>query len=101
VLLIGLVACTLTKSDLIALEFTVERFLMKLFKSVCMELINECRIMFRVKLPSESIAESTKKLICNLLSCDKLTYQTVGRLKLTVSVYMHVCERAYACFSVI
>jgi hypothetical protein len=28
--------------------FTVKRFLMKLFESVNMELINECRIMFRV-----------------------------------------------------
>jgi hypothetical protein len=35
---------------------------MKLFKSVNMELINECRIMFGVKLPSESIAERTKNL---------------------------------------
>ena len=42
-LLFGLEACTLTKSDLNALDFTVKRFLMKLFKSVNMELINECR----------------------------------------------------------
>jgi hypothetical protein len=63
--------CIRLKSDLNALDFTVKRFLMKLlFKSVNMELVNECRIMFGVKLPSKSIAERTKKLICNLLASD-------------------------------
>ena len=60
----------MTKSDLNALDFTVKRFLMKLFKSVNMELINECRIIFEVKLPSELIAERTKKFICKLLASD-------------------------------
>jgi hypothetical protein len=70
VLLFGLEACTLTKSDLNALDFTVKRFLIKLYKSVNMKLINECRIMFGVKLPSESTAERTKKIICNLPASD-------------------------------
>jgi hypothetical protein len=47
-----------------------KRFLMKLFKSVNMELINECRIMFGVKLPSASIDERTKEFICKLLASD-------------------------------
>jgi hypothetical protein len=62
VLLFGLEACTLTKSDLNAFDFTVKRFLMKLFKPVNKELINECRIILGVKLPSESIAERTEKI---------------------------------------
>jgi hypothetical protein len=70
VLLFGLEACTLTKSDLNALDFMVKRSLMKLFKSVNMDFIIECRIMFGVKLPSESIAERTKKFICDLLASD-------------------------------
>ena len=60
----------MTKSDLNALDFTIKMFLMKLFKSVNMELINECRIIFEVKLPSELIAERTKKIICKLLASD-------------------------------
>jgi hypothetical protein len=56
--------------ECIALDFTVKRFLMKLFESVNMELINECRIMFGVKLASELIAERTKKCICNLLASE-------------------------------
>jgi hypothetical protein len=52
VLLFGLEACTLTKSDLNAFDFKVTRFLMKLFKSVNMKLIDEFRVMFGVKLPS-------------------------------------------------
>jgi hypothetical protein len=76
VLLFGLVACTLTKSDLNALGFAVKRFLMNLFKSVNMELINECCTMFGVKLLSELISERTKNLfviylllIIHLLNC--------------------------------
>ena len=67
ILLFGLEACSLTKSDLNALDFTVKRFLMKLFKSVNMEIINECRSIFGVKLPSELIAERKKKFVCKLL----------------------------------
>jgi hypothetical protein len=54
ILLFGLEACTLTKSDLNALDVTdIKEFLMKLFESVNMELINECCHTFGVKLPSE------------------------------------------------
>ena len=60
----------MTKSDLNALDFTVKIFLMKLFKSVNVGLINECRIIFGVKLPSELIAERIKKFICKLLASD-------------------------------
>jgi hypothetical protein len=59
--LFGLEACSLTKPDLNALDFTVEIFQMKLFKSVNMAHINECRIMFGLKLPSESKAERIEK----------------------------------------
>jgi hypothetical protein len=81
-----------TKSDLNVLDFTIKRFWMKLFKSVNIELINECRIMFGVKLPSKSIAERTKEFI----SFWQLTYQIVCRHKLTTSVHMYVYEGAPA-----
>ena len=41
--MVCLECCPLNKSDVKSLDFAVTRFLMKLFKSVNLELINECR----------------------------------------------------------
>ena len=43
ILLYGLECSPLNKSDVKSLDFAVTRFLMKLFKSVNLDLINECR----------------------------------------------------------
>ena len=43
ILLYGLEACFLTLSDIRSLHFAVNRFLMKLFKTVNMEIIQDCR----------------------------------------------------------
>ena len=43
-LLYGLECCPLNKSDVKSLDFAVTRFLMTLFKSVNLNLINECRL---------------------------------------------------------
>ena len=43
-LLYGLECCSLNKSDVKSLDFAVTRFLMKLFKSVNLDSINECRL---------------------------------------------------------
>ena len=51
--LYGLECCLLNKSDVKSLDFAVTRFLMKLFKSVNLDLINECRFWFNFSLPSE------------------------------------------------
>jgi hypothetical protein len=80
-LLFGFEACTLIKSDLNALDLTVKIFLMNLFKSVNMELINECRNMFPVKLPSELIAEGTKKFIVNSLASENSLTKLLVDLK--------------------
>jgi len=53
ILLYGLECCPLNKSDVKSLYFAVTRFLMKLFKSVNLDLINECRLCFNFSLPSE------------------------------------------------
>ena len=53
ILLYGLKCCPLNKSDVKSLDFAVTRFLMKLFKSVNLDLINECRFWFNFSLPSE------------------------------------------------
>jgi len=61
VLLYGLEACPLNKSDKHSLDFAVTRFLMKLFSTANIEIINECRICFNFKLPSEILLERTVK----------------------------------------
>ena len=53
ILLYGLECCPLNKSDVKLLDFAVTRFQMKLFKSVNLDLINECRFCFNFSLPSE------------------------------------------------
>jgi len=51
-LLYGLEACPLLKSDLSSLDFTINRFFMKLFKSNNMEIITYCQPQFSFDLSS-------------------------------------------------
>ena len=44
VLLYGLEACTLRKSDCSSLDFVVNRFFMKLFKTNNIDVVNYCRM---------------------------------------------------------
>jgi len=70
ILLYGLECCPLNKSDVKSLDFTVTRFLMKLFKSVNLDLINECRFCFNFSLPNElleKIAINSKKRFDNII----------------------------------
>ena len=43
----------LNKTDTRSLDFAVTRFLMKMFRTVNMDVINECRSYFDFMLPSE------------------------------------------------
>ena len=61
ILLYGLECCPLNKSDVKSLDFAVTRFLMKLFKSVNLDLINECRFWFNFSLPSELLEKRIAK----------------------------------------
>jgi len=55
ILIYGLECFALTKSDLKSLDFAVNRFLMKLFRSNNTEIIAECRRYLQFNLPSEVI----------------------------------------------
>ena len=46
---------SLPKSDVKSLDFAVTRFLMKLFKTSSIDVINDCRHNFSFSLPSEMI----------------------------------------------
>jgi len=59
VLIYGLECFALTKIDLKSLDFAVNRFLLKIFRSDNnSEIIAECRRYFQFDLPSESLGRS-------------------------------------------
>jgi len=79
ILLYGLEACSLTKTDLRSLDFTVTRVLMKIFKTgayVC--IVQECQVFFGFQLPSVLLPRRTNNFlkkygssantVCKLLS---------------------------------
>jgi len=51
-LLFGLDACTLNKSQLSSLDFTINRFFMKLFQTNSIEIVRACQESFDVEVPS-------------------------------------------------
>jgi len=63
VLIYGLDACTVNKTDLRSLDFTVDRVFMKLFKTGNMEIVRECQTCFGFKLPSVLLNISSDKFI--------------------------------------
>ena len=62
-LLYGLACFSLNTSDIKSLDFTVTRFLMKLFKSSKINLINESRYYFNSQLPSELLMKRKHKFV--------------------------------------
>jgi len=72
VLVYGLEVCPLTKSDLKSLvDFPVNRFFMKLFKTIaifrCM--VNDCQVYFGFDLPSVIIVRQSKKFLSINATC--------------------------------
>ena len=59
----GLDACPLNKADLNSLDFVVNRFFMKLFRTGDINIVRECQIMCQFQLPSELLEKRTKKFI--------------------------------------
>ena len=66
----GTEACPLNKSDLNSLDFAINRFLMKLFKTNNIAIIDECRLFFDVSLPSSLIVTRTNRFILKLKHVD-------------------------------
>jgi len=57
ILLYGLDVCSLSKRNIQSLDFTVNRVLMKLFKTSNIDIINDCKDMFDIKLPSVQLSQ--------------------------------------------
>ena len=59
ILMYGLEACPLNKSDKNSIDFALNRFLMKLFNTADMNIINDCKVFFNFKSISERIDSRT------------------------------------------
>jgi len=71
VLLYGLMACPLNKTQLSFLDFAMNKFLMKLFSASNMEIITYCREQFNFELPSVTLARHTSLFLDKLRHCDE------------------------------
>ena len=67
VLLYGLEACPLTKNQLSSIDFVVNRFFMKLFKSS--NIVN-VKKMFSFQLPSERLSHRTSRFLSKVALVD-------------------------------
>jgi len=65
ILLYGLEACPLTNADKRSMDFLATRFLMKLFDTGNIDIVNDCLLYFRFALPSTLLATRTDKFIAN------------------------------------
>ena len=70
--LYGLECYPLNKTDTRSLDFAVTRFLMKMFRTVNMDLINECRFYFDFMLPSELLVKRKSNFLRKFNSCSSI-----------------------------
>jgi len=72
VLLYGLEVCPLRKSDINLLNFVVNRFFIKLFRTSNIDIVNYCRAEFNFELPGTAIEQRTSQFRDKYRSCDNL-----------------------------
>ena len=72
ILLHGLECYPLNKADTRSLDFAVTRFLMKMFRTVNMDVINECRSYFDFMLPSELLVKRKSNFLQKFNSCSSI-----------------------------
>jgi len=72
VLLYALEVCPLNKAVIRSLDFTVNRVLMKLFRTSIIESVQDCRVFFKFILPSEILILRYNKFISNLHESTRL-----------------------------
>ena len=63
ILLYGLDVCALTNRNIQFFDFTVNRVLMKLFKTSNIEIISECRNFFDIELPSVQLVNVLRNFL--------------------------------------
>jgi len=72
----------LLKSDVKSLDFAVTRFLMKLFRTSSIDIINDCRHNFSFLLPSEMIEVKKTKFESKFNKCNSLMYYFGSQYKI-------------------
>ena len=72
VLLYGLEVCPLTNTDKKSIDFVTTRFLMKLFKTVDMNVIKDCQTFFKFKSHSDLLEVRIKKFMNKVLCSDNI-----------------------------
>ena len=77
-LLYGLEACPMNKSDLNSLDFTVDRFFMKLVKTVNIEIVGECQKCFGSELPSVILDKRCRKFVNKYDASENLLCKMYG-----------------------
>ena len=87
-ILYGLECYPLNKADTRSLDFAVTRFLIKMFRSVKMDLINECRFYFDFMLRSELLVKRKSNFLRKFSSCSS-------------SLSFWLCEMCEICVTVI
>ena len=70
ILLYGLEACPLNKTNLRSLDFSVNQFFMKLFKTSDVHIVTEIQFAFGFRPPSDIITERIKTFCTKYKSCD-------------------------------
>ena len=71
-LLYGFEACSLSKSDLCSLDFSVNRLCMKLFRTTNNDIILNCRTAFGVDLPSILLDRRRQKFMDKVCTSSNL-----------------------------
>jgi len=66
------------KADIKSLDFAVTRFLMKLFRTTNIDVIEECRLLFDFLLHSEMLEIRRAKFNCKLVNCSNMLNFRLG-----------------------
>ena len=70
--LYGLECYPLNQADTRSLDFAVTRFLMKMFRTVNTDVVNECRLYFDFMLPSELLIKRKSNFLRKFNSCSSI-----------------------------
>jgi len=70
VLLYGLEACPLNKTSVNSLDFVIDRFFMKLFKTNNIDTVRNCQKEFAFELPSVILARHSEHFLIKYKACD-------------------------------
>ena len=84
ILMYGSAACCLTQSDIRSLDFAVNRFLMKLFKTANINVIEDCLSFLDFNLPSTLLLARTQTFLFNYTRNDNSICKLFGSVPATV-----------------